>query len=150
MAIPATLEEFQAKWKKFEERRGFDDIAATLGMVPSAADGESLSMTMPLTEPMSQANGMYSAAALFGAADIVGTFTAMMAYAEAGQFPLAVQSNINLISNSKTDTVTATARILRAGRSLVVSEVQVHDDMGKLLTNTTFTYMLSEKKLGNK
>ncbi|MFC0582406.1 PaaI family thioesterase [Micrococcoides hystricis] len=150
MAIPANLEEFQNTWRKFEERRGFDDIAATLGMTPAAADGESLTMTMALTDPIAQANGMYSAAALFGAADIVGTFTAMTAYAEAGQFPLAVQSNINLISNSKTETVSATAKILRAGRSLVVTEVQVHDEAGKLLTNTTFTYMLSEKKLGNK
>lgn len=150
MAIPATLEEFQTTWRKFEERRGFDDIAATLGMIPADADGESLTMTMALTDPIAQANGMYSAAALFGAADIVGTFTAMTAYAEAGQFPLAVQSNINLISNSKTPTVTAKAKILRAGRSLVVTEVQVHDAEGKLLSNTTFTYMLSERKLGNK
>jgi uncharacterized protein (TIGR00369 family) len=148
MALPANLDEFRAYTEKFAARRGFDDIAATLGLEPHAVTEDSISMSMPLTEPLSQANGMFSAAALFGAADITGTFLAMQAYADKGQFPLAVQSNLNFMSNSKASPAIATARILRGGGSVAVAEVSVADAAGKELVHSTFTYVLKERSLG--
>ena len=148
MALPATLEEFAAYVDKFTAQRGFDDIAATLGLEPHAVDADSISMSMPLTEPLSQANGMFSAAALFGAADITGTFLAMQAYAGTGQFPLAVQSNLNFMSNSKSSPAVATARVLRGGGSVAVAEVVVRDADGKDLVHSTFTYVIKKRQLG--
>lgn len=148
MALPATLEDFTAYVEKFTAKRGFDDIAATLGLEPHAVDGDSISMSMPLTEALSQANGMFSAAALFGAADITGTFLAMQAYAGTGQFPLAVQSNLNFMSNSKATPAIATARVLRGGGSVAVAEVTVRDADGKDLVHSTFTYVIKERALG--
>jgi uncharacterized protein (TIGR00369 family) len=148
MALPATLEEFTAFVEKFTAARGFDDIAATLGLEPHAVDGDSISMSMPLTEPLSQANGMFSAAALFGAADITGTFLALQAYAGTGQFPLAIQSNLNFMSNSTSSPAVATARVLRGGGSVAVAEVVVRDADGKDLVHSTFTYVIKERKLG--
>lgn len=148
MALPATLEEFTAFVEKFTATRGFDDIAATLGLEPHAVDGDSISMSMPLTEPLSQANGMFSAAALFGAADITGTFLALQAYAGTGQFPLAIQSNLNFLSNSTSSPAVATARVLRGGGSVAVAEVVVRDADGKDLVHATFTYVIKERKLG--
>lgn len=57
----------------FEASLAFDDIAVTLGLEPQGADGDSISMSMPLTGALAQASGMFSATALFGAADITGT-----------------------------------------------------------------------------
>ncbi|MBO0898037.1 MULTISPECIES: PaaI family thioesterase [Arthrobacter] len=148
MALPATLEDFTAFMEKFTAARGFDDIAVTLGLEPHAVDGESISMSMPLTDPLAQANGMFSAAALFGAADITGTLLAMQAYAGSGQFPLAVQSSLNFMSNSKASPAVATARILRGGGSVAVAEVTVRDAAGKDLVHSTFTYVLKERSLG--
>ena len=148
MALPASLEEFKTYVDKFAARRGFDDIAATLDLQPHAVDVDSISMSMPLTEPLAQANGMFSAAALFGAADITGTFLAMQAYAGSGQFPLAVQSSLNFMSNSKASPAVATARILRGGGSVAVAEVTVRDADGKDLVHSTFTYVLKERSLG--
>lgn len=148
MALPATLEDFTAYVEKFTAKRGFDDIAATLGLEPYAVDGDSISMSMPLTAPLSQANGMFSAAALFGAADITGTFLAMQAYAGTGQFPLAVQSSLNFMSNSKASPAVATARILRGGGSVAVAEVVVRDANGKDLVHSSFTYVIKERALG--
>ena len=148
MALPATLEDFAAYVDKFTAQRGFDDIAATLGLEPHAVDGDSISMSMPLTAPLSQANGMFSAAALFGAADITGTFLAMQAYAGTGQFPLAVQSSLNFMSNSKASPAVATARILRGGGSVAVAEVVVRDANGKDLVHSSFTYVIKERALG--
>ncbi|WP_396277206.1 PaaI family thioesterase [Glutamicibacter creatinolyticus] len=148
MAIPANAEELQTYISKFLDRLGFDDIVTTLGLTAHTADGQSISLRMDLREPISQANGMFSAAALFGAADITGTFLAMAAYTEAGQFPLAVQSNQNFMSNSKSEYAVATARILRGGGSVAVAEVSVADATGKALMHSTFTYVIKERSVG--
>ncbi|WP_431710259.1 PaaI family thioesterase [Glutamicibacter uratoxydans] len=148
MAIPATTADLQAYVDKFLSRLGFDDIVTTLGLEAHAADGETISLRMALREPISQANGMFSAAALFGAADITGTFLAMAAYADSGQFPLAVQSNQNFMSNSKSEYAVATARILRGGGSVAVAEVAVADAEGKQLMHSTFTYVIKERTFG--
>ena len=148
MALPATLTEFTTRWDTFRDSVGFQDISYTLQLAPYAVTEDSMSFSMPLCEGLSQANGMFAAASLFGAADIAGTFLAMQAYAGAGQFPLAVQSNTNFMSNSKSGPAVATARILRGGASVVVAEVQVADADGKALVHTTFTYVLKERRLG--
>lgn len=149
MAVPTTLEEFTDFFEKFTEKRGFDDIAATLRLEPAAADGETISMTMPLSDPIAQANGMFSAAALFGAADITGTLLAMQAYAGSGQFPLAVQSNINFMSNTTASPAVATACILRGGSTMAVVSASVADAEGRELVHSTFTYVIKERSLGS-
>ena len=148
MAIPADLDEFRSAWESFTADRGFDDIAVTLGLEPHAADGESIAMRMPLAQPIMQAAGMFAAAALFGAADITSTFLSITACADRGQFPLAVQSNQHYLANSKAEAAIATARLLRAGGSMVVTEVEVTDLEGRLLMQATFTNLLKTLKLG--
>lgn len=148
MAIPQNVEEFSAFFYGYLDRLGFDDIVKTLDLVPSQADGEVLGMSMALKDSIAQASGMYSAAALFGLADITGTLLAMQNYAGSGQFPLAVQSSQNFMSNTKEPQVYSTAKILRGGSSVAVVEVSVHTEDGKELMHSTFTYMLKERKLG--
>lgn len=148
MTIAADLPALIAEIQGFAARRGFDDIAVTLGLIPHAADGETISLRMPLTDALAQANGMFSAAALFGAADIAGTFLAMQAYDGSGLFPLAVQSNQHFLSNSKAEYVIATARVVRAGGRVAVIEVSVDDQNQQPLMRATFTYVLAAKKLG--
>lgn len=148
MAIAADLPELIADVEGFAARRGFDDIAVTLGLVPHAADGETISLRMPLTDALAQASGMFSAAALFGAADITGTFLAMQAYEGSESFPLAVQSNQHYLSNSRAEHAVATARMLRAGGNVAVVEVSVDDAHLKPLMRATFTYVLTARALG--
>lgn len=148
MALPESREEFQTFFDRFTERLGFDDVVTTLGLKPHDAGDGSISMSMELRDEIAQASGMYSAAALFGAADITGTLLTMQAYVDKGQFPLAVQSSQNFISNSKADKAIATAKLLRVGGSMAVAEVEVKDSEDKLLMFATFTYILKERKLG--
>lgn len=148
MTIPQNIEEFSNFFYGYLDRLGFDDIVKNLDLVPAKADGELLGMSMALKDSIAQASGMYSAAALFGLADITGTLLAMQAYAGSGQFPLAVQSNQNFMSNTKEPKVYSTAKILRGGSSVAVVEVSVHTEGGKELMHSTFTYMLKDRKLG--
>lgn len=145
MPIAAELPALTAAMKDFAVQRGFDDIAVTLGLVPHAADGETISLRMPLTDALAQANGMFSAAALFGAADITGTFLAMQAYTESGHFPLAVQSNQHYLANSRAEFAVATARMVRSGGNVAVVEVVVDDAQHKPLMRATFTYVLAAR-----
>jgi acyl-coenzyme A thioesterase PaaI-like protein len=64
-----------------------------------------------------------------------------MQVVEPGHFPLAVQSNLNFIDNSRVGPAIATARIVRAGRTIVVASVDVADAGGKVLATSTFTYV---------
>ncbi|WP_314426489.1 PaaI family thioesterase [uncultured Microbacterium sp.] len=148
MTIPADLPELTADVESFAARRGFDDIAVTLGLIPHAADGTTISLRMPLTEALAQASGMFSAAALFGAADITGTFLAMQAYEGSDRFPLAVQSNQHFLSNSKAEYAVATASVVRAGGNVAVVEVTVDDAHHKPLMRATFTYALAARTIG--
>lgn len=60
---------------------------ARVDLVPQLCDRDSISMSMKLTEAIAQANGMFSAAVLSGAADVTGTFLALQRYAGTGQLP---------------------------------------------------------------
>lgn len=146
--IPQSRDEFAEFFHGFLGKLGFDDIVTTLGLRPHAAEGETISLSMELKDSVAQANGMFAAAALFGAADITGTMLAMQAYAGTGQFPLAVQSNQNYVSNSKASPAVATARIVRGGSSMAVVAVDVADAEGKLLMTASFTYVIKERPVG--
>lgn len=148
MAVSTSREDLTSYIDAFTARRGFDDIAATLGLVPHAADGSTISLRMPLRDAIAQANGMFSAAALFGAADVAGTFLAMQTYAETEKFPLAVQSSQNYLANSRAEFAVATARVLRTGRQVAIVEVGIADAHGNQLMHATFTYVVVGSTVG--
>ena len=140
MTMPTSIQQFQESWDAFRATIGFEEISDTLGLVPHNCGENVMSMSMELAPHLRQAGGMFSATALFGAADLTGTFLAMQV-ARPGSFPLAVQSNLNFLSNSFAGPVVATARLLRAGRSTTVASIEVADAPGKLLVASTFTYL---------
>jgi uncharacterized protein (TIGR00369 family) len=95
---------------------------------------------MPLRREICQPAGMFSAAALYGLADICGTFLAM-AHVRNDGFPLAVQSSINLVKNTADGNATATSGLVSAGRTLIVTETRVTDDAQRLLATVVTTYL---------
>ena len=134
-------DDFISRWNDFYA--SVDDIAATLALYPISGSAEEIIIGMPLRRAVAQPAGMYSAPAMFGAADIAGTWLAILNAPE-GIFPLAVQSSINVVSNTKSGDVTVTAKLIRAGRTLIVTDTQVCDDGGKLLTNVVTTYVVPQ------
>ncbi len=133
---------FIERWNEFYE--GVNDVAATLALYPVSGTPEEVVVGMPLRREVTQPAGMYSAPAMFGLADVTGTWLAMLNVAE-DVFPLAVQSSINVVSNTKSGDVTATATIVRAGRTLIVTDTKVCDEHGKLLTNVVTTYVVTQR-----
>jgi uncharacterized protein (TIGR00369 family) len=129
---------FLTKWNDFFST--VDDVTATLGLIPVSGNKHEVVLRMPLRREISQPAGMFSAASLYGLADISGTFLAM-AQIDDGGFPLAVQSSINLVKNTAHGNATAKSKLVSAGRTLIVTETDVYDDADRLLAAVVTTYV---------
>ena len=87
---------FIEQWNDFYSR--VDDVAITLKLYPISGSKEAVTVGMPLHKAITQPAGMFSAPALFGLADICGTWLAMQ-QVPAGVFPLAVSSSVNFTAS---------------------------------------------------
>lgn len=119
-----------------------EDMALTLGLMPLSGDPGGVTVTMPLTPAIRQPAGMFSAAALFGLADVGGTTLARY-HAPADTFPLNVQSSISLVGNTNTGNATSRSTLVSAGRRLIVTTTEVTDDTGRLLAKVDATFLVA-------
>jgi hypothetical protein len=83
---------------------------------------------MPLTPAIRQPAGMFSAASLFGLADVGGTTLARY-HAPADTFALNVQSSISLVGNTNTGNATSRSTLVSAGRRLIVTTISSRNDL---------------------
>lgn len=122
------------------------DVKETLQLYPIEGSKEVVKLGMPLTQAVSQPAGMFSAPALFGLADISGTWLAMQQVPK-GVFPLAVASSINVVANAKEGNAISTSRIVRAGRMVIVTDTEIHSDTtGELIAKVSCTYTVPPQK----
>lgn len=129
---------FQERWDQIHHSGS--DMALTLGIEPIDESDDSVTLRLPHSPKVRQPTGLFSAASLFGLADVAGTLLAMN-HTTGDGFPLAVQSNINLLSNTSEGAAIAIAKLVKVGQTLIVTETQVQSDRGKLLANVTTTYI---------
>ncbi|WP_018296624.1 PaaI family thioesterase [Corynebacterium lubricantis] len=113
---------FQEDWDNFYSK--VTDVAQTLKLYPISRTPEELRLGMPLHQEITQPAGMFSAPSLFGLADLSGTWLAMQHVPE-GTFPLAVSSSINLLTNRKEGDAISVSRLVRAGRTIVVTDTEI-------------------------
>ncbi|QPK79106.1 PaaI family thioesterase [Corynebacterium lizhenjunii] len=133
---------FLEDWEEFYSR--VHDVKDTLQLYPISGNAEEVKLGMPLSPAIIQPAGMFSAPALFGLADLCGTWLAMQQVPK-GVFPLAVASSINVVSNKKKGDAIATARIVRAGRTVIVTDTEIHSSIdGAILAKVTCTYTLPQ------
>lgn len=128
--------DFHRQWADFYE--DVEDVAVSLGLEPVSADDQHVHLKMALKPSIRQIAGMFSAASLFGLADVCATWLAMR-HVPKGQFPLLVQSSTNLLTNSSAGHAHAVAKLVKMGRTIVVAQVDVTDDDGRLLAVVTNT-----------
>lgn len=129
---------FLADWD--EMYSSVTDVQATLQLYPISGSEEEVRLGMPLTQAISQPAGMFSAPALFGLADLSATWLAMQNVPK-GVFPLAVASSINVLSNRKEGDAISVSRIVRAGRSIIVTDTEIFSSVDDaLLAKVSCTY----------
>jgi len=119
-------------------------FAQFLGFQPGAAD-EAQATSRLVTEPHHLSpTGAIHGGALISLADNVATRMANAAQAggpNEGKFMSGIDLHATFLSNQLGGTVTATARVVRAGRRVTVIRSEVTGDNDKLLLELTTTHI---------
>ncbi|MCF1765192.1 PaaI family thioesterase [Corynebacterium argentoratense] len=132
------MSDFLTQWDEFYSK--VDDVAISLRLYPISGDEYEVQVGMPLFKEITQPAGMFSAPALFGLADVAGTWLAMQQVPK-GVFPLAVGSSVNVVSNIRQGDAVAKARIVRAGKMVIVTDTEIFSkDTGAILAKVVTTY----------
>jgi uncharacterized protein (TIGR00369 family) len=124
--LEALMDQHFAGW------RGFSTIVAL---------GENdITVKMPFRKELMRAGGTISGPALMALADTAAYFVTLV---HAGPLPGAATANLDIhfLVRPKPDDITATATMLRLGRRLAVSKVDIRSE-DKLVAHATVTYAL--------
>ncbi len=145
--MPATFEPRTPDWKarclaSFEQQ----PICRTLGIQMAAMEPGFCEMRLPFRADLTQQHGFFHAGMVSTLADNAGGYAALTLM-PAGAEVLAVEFKINLMSPAKGDVMIARARVVKPGRTLVITQVEVSMLDGgvekdcALMQQTTFCVM---------
>jgi uncharacterized protein (TIGR00369 family) len=78
----------------------------------------------PFGPPVAQQQGLFHGGMIAAVADVAGGYAAL-SLAEPGQEALTVEYKINFLAPARGDLLVATGRVVRAGRTLIVTTIDV-------------------------
>ncbi len=111
-------------------------FAVTLGMELVSAAPEEVVGRLAWREELCTTGGAMHGGALISLADNLGGVCAYLNL-PAGAGTATISSSTNFLRGLRDGTVTATARPLRAGRTVIVVQTDLRDDAGRLVAQTT-------------
>lgn len=123
--MSVTFEPRDPDWKarclaSFEKQA----ICKTLGIELAAAEPGFCEMRLPFRADLTQQHGFFHAGMVSTLADNAGGFAAYTLMPPGAEV-LAVEFKINLMSPAKGDVMIARARVVKPGRTLVITQVEV-------------------------
>lgn len=113
-------------------------FTSVLGADLVAADPEAVSARLAWSERLCTAGGLMHGGAIMGLADSCGGLCAFLNLPPDSR-TATVESSTRLLRGVRGGAVTAVARPLHAGSTVIVVETEVHDDDGRLVAKTTQT-----------
>jgi uncharacterized protein (TIGR00369 family) len=124
--ITALMDQHFASWRQFSEITALGD--------------QDITVRMPFRKDLMRAGGTISGPALMALADTAAYFLTL---AHAGPVPGAATANLDIhfLVRPQPGDITATATMLRLGRRLAVSKVDLHSG-DQLVAHATVTYAL--------
>ena len=118
---------------------GGENLARTLGIVFTEVTDDSLSASMPVEPRVHQPYGILHGGASCVLAETLGSCLSVI-HVDTEKFaPVGTNINSNHLRSKKTGTVTGTARFIRKGNTMHVSEIEIRDEKGELINHTTMT-----------
>ncbi|HJS93004.1 MAG TPA: PaaI family thioesterase [Solirubrobacteraceae bacterium] len=111
-------------------------FTATLGMELVSATPEEVIGRLAWREELCTTGGALHGGALMSLADNLGGVCAYLNL-PAGAGTATISSSTNFLRGVREGAVTATARPLRVGRTVIVVQTEVRDEAGRLVTQTT-------------
>jgi 1,4-dihydroxy-2-naphthoyl-CoA hydrolase len=122
-------------------------MVEALGVRLTAIGDGSATGELDYREDLCQPTGLFHAGAILALADSVATCAAMSLVFPSGEldlarFPLAIQTNSNLVGNAAGGKLIATAETVHSGRTTIVVETKVRHDGGKLVAAISTTLLV--------
>ncbi|AWK86412.1 PaaI family thioesterase [Azospirillum thermophilum] len=121
-------------------------IVRTLGIELAAVEPGFCEMRLPFREELTQQHGYFHAGMVSTLADNAGGYAAY-SLMPAGSEVLAVEFKVNLLSPAKGEVMIARARVVKPGRTLVITTVEVsmlekgEEKLCALMQQTVFCQM---------
>lgn len=112
---------FETRVRESFARQG---LMRTLGAELVAVDPGRCEIRLPFSAGLSQQHGYFHAGATGAIADSAGGYAAYTLMAE-GESVLSVEYKLNLLAPARGELLVARGRVLRSGRTLSVSQVEV-------------------------
>lgn len=118
---------------------GGDTLAKTLDIRFTEVTDDSLSATMPVNPKVHQPYGILHGGASCVLAETLGSCLSVL-HVDIEKFaPVGTNINSNHLKSKKEGVVTGTARFIRKGNTMHVSEIEIRDEKGELINHTTMT-----------
>lgn len=118
---------------------GGENLAKTLGIKFTDVTDETLSATMPVEPKVHQPYGILHGGASCVLAETLGSCLSVLHVNTEKFAPVGTNINSNHLRSKKTGMVTGTARFIRKGNTMHVSEIEIRDEKGELINHTTMT-----------
>lgn len=118
---------------------GGETLGKTLDIIFTDVTPDSLTATMPVTSKVHQPYGILHGGASCVLAETLGS-TLSVLHVDTDKFaPVGTNINSNHLRSKKEGMVTGTAKFIRKGRTMHVSEIEIRDEKGELINHTTMT-----------
>lgn len=125
---------------------GGETLGKTLDIIFTDVTDESLTATMPVTPKVHQPYGILHGGASCVLAETLGSSLSVL-HVDIEKFaPVGTNINSNHLRSIKSGLVTGTARFIRKGNTMHVSEIEIRDEKGTLINHTTMTNNIIPRK----
>ena len=118
---------------------GGENLGKTLNIIFTDLTDDTLTATMPVTPKIHQPYGIMHGGASCVLAETLGSCLSVI-HVDTEKFaPVGTNINSNHLRSKKEGIVTGTARFIRKGNTMHVSEIEIRDEKGTLINHTTMT-----------
>ena len=118
---------------------GGESLGKTLEIIFTDVTDETLTATMPVTPKVHQPYGILHGGASCVLAETLGSCLSVLNVDIEKFAPVGTNINSNHLRSKKDGIVTGTAKFIRKGRTMHVSEIEIRDEKGELINHTTMT-----------
>lgn len=120
---------------------GKETLAKTIDIVFTDIDleKETLSATLPVQPKVHQPFGILHGGASCVLAETLGSCLSNIFIDNDKYYGVGTNINSNHLKSKKDGLVTGTARFIRKGKTMHVSEIEIRDEKGDLINHTTMT-----------
>jgi 1,4-dihydroxy-2-naphthoyl-CoA hydrolase len=118
---------------------GGETLGKTLDIIFTNVTEDSLTATMPVTPKVHQPYGILHGGASCVLAETLGSCLSVLNVDIEKFAPVGTNINSNHLRSKKEGIVTGTAKFIRKGRTMHVSEIEIRDEKGELINHTTMT-----------